>query len=109
MIKYNNNISNPWDRIKNDIQFKYVIYQMGQTQNSCGFTQVYSLHLNIIILQLINHPNPVRILEVAAIIKTVQVRGAVAWLLKLQFKMLSPAVLTRDYYNITLKILPILQ
>ena len=26
-----------------------------------------------------------------------------AWLLKLQFKMLSPAVLNRDCYNITLK------
>ena len=37
MIQYDNNISNPGDCIKNDMQFKYVIYQMGQTQNSCGF------------------------------------------------------------------------
>ena len=29
MIKYNNNISNPGDTQTNDIQFKYVIYQMG--------------------------------------------------------------------------------
>ena len=35
MIKYklyNNNISNPRDHISNNIQFKYVIYQMGQTE-----------------------------------------------------------------------------
>ena len=35
MIKYklyNNNISNPMDHISNNIQFKYVIYQMGQTE-----------------------------------------------------------------------------
>ena len=35
MIKYklyNNNISNPRDHISNNIQFKYVIYQIGQTE-----------------------------------------------------------------------------
>ena len=45
MIKYNNNISNPGDHVKNYIQFKYVIYQMGQTQNSCGFRHVYNLNI----------------------------------------------------------------
>ena len=38
---------------------------MGQTHNSCGFRQVYSLHLNIIGRDLAaNRPDPVRILDV---------------------------------------------
>ena len=39
---------------------------MGQTQNSCGFRQVYSLHLNIILDKDLaaNRPDPVRILDV---------------------------------------------
>ena len=79
---------------------------MGQTQNSCGFKQVYSLHKHYNFAA--NHPNKVRILDVATS-HSDSIGGAVAWLLKLQFKMLSPAVLTRACYNITLKILPVLQ
>ena len=50
------------------IQFKYVVYKMGQTLNNCGFRQIYSLHLNIIGTDLAaNRPDPVRILDVGTI------------------------------------------
>ena len=38
---------------------------MGQTQNSCGFKQVYSLHINTLDRDLAgNHHEPVRTLEI---------------------------------------------
>ena len=48
-----------------------------------------------------NHPDPVRILEVATSHSN-STGGTVAWLLKLQFNMLSTAVLTRNCQNNTL-------
>jgi len=51
MIQYINNISNPpGDCIKNDIQFKYVIWD--KLKIPVDLKKVYSLHLNIIIMQL---------------------------------------------------------
>ena len=45
------------DHIQKSIQLKYVIYQMGQTQKSCGLRQFYSTHLNTLDRDLAaNHP-----------------------------------------------------
>ena len=85
---------------KKDIQLKYVIYQMGQTQNSCGFRQIYSLHLNALDGDLATlRPQPVRTtLEEGTMTShshhtniANSAGGAVAWLLKLQSKMVEDA------------------
>ena len=75
---------------------------MGQTQNSCGFRQVYSLHLIKIILDrdlAANRPDPVRILDVGNMTshshhtdRANSTGGAYG---------LSPAVLLGDCHNIT--------
>ena len=78
---------------------------MGQTQNSCGFRQVYSLPLNIIDRNLAaNPPDPVRILDVGNITshshhtdRANSTGGAVAWLLKLQSKILGDAYLLQCF------------
>ena len=64
-IHYNNTISNPEGHIQRGIQFKYVVYQKGQTLNSYEFRHVYSLHVNII--DMANRLDPVRILEVGTV------------------------------------------
>ena len=67
MVKYNNSISNLGDYINFFIHIKYVIYQVGQTQSSCGHRQVYNVHLNIIDRDLAaNRPDPVTILDVTS-------------------------------------------
>ena len=72
---------------------------MGQTQNGCGFRQVYSLHLikhtRVIDRDLAaNRPDPVRNLDVGNMTshshhtdRANSTGGAEAWLLKLQSKM----------------------
>ena len=78
---------------------------MGQTQNRCGFRQVYSLPLNIIDRDLAaNRPDPVRILDVGNMTshshytdRVNSTGGAVAWLLKLQSKMLGDAYLLQCF------------
>ena len=81
---------------------------MGQTQNGCGFRQVYSLHLikhNRLIEDLAaNRPDPVRILDVGNMTshshhtdRANSTGGAVAWLLKLQSKMLGDAYLLQCF------------
>ena len=73
---------------------------MGQTHNSCGFRQVYSLHLIKHNRQGLtaNRPGPVGILDVGNMTshshhtdRANSTGGAVAWLLKLQSKMLGDA------------------
>ena len=78
---------------------------MGQAQNSCGFRQVYSLPLNIIDRDLAaNRPDPFRILDVGNMTshshhtdRANSTGGAVAWLLKLQSKMLQDAYLLQCF------------
>ena len=84
---------------------------MGQTQNGCGFRQVYSLHIIKHNRQLTanlaaNRPDPVRILDVGNMTshshhtdRANSTGGAVAWLLKLQSKMLGDAMdVTSSYF-----------
>ena len=100
MIKYNNNISNPGDCIKmisnsNMLYIRWDKYRIVVDLNSLQFILK---HNNF----AANLPDPVRILEVATSHSN-STGGTVAWLLKLQFNMLSTAVLTRNCQNNTLR------
>ena len=89
---------------------------MAQTQNSCGFRQVYSLHLikhNTLDRDLAaNRPDPVRILDVGNMTshshhtdRANSTGGAYGLASKITKQdvtgCLSPAVLPRDCHNIT--------
>ena len=70
-------------------------------QNSWGFRQVYSLHLNIIYRDLAaNCP----VIHTILTEQTVQV-GAVAWLLKLQSKILGDVYLLQCFPGTVTKLL----
>ena len=89
MIKYI--IITPF-QIQRGVQFKYVAYKMGQTQNSCGFRQAYSLYLHMdrgLVANRSNRPDLVMILDVRTMTSHSQnidransTGGTVAWLLK---------------------------